>query len=147
MLIISAGPLASECISAAKLLETNGVSATVIDPRWTQPINPALLSMAARYELVVTVEDGVRGAGMGTALLRDCSDAEISTPCLVLGLSDEFIEQGDRPGLLREQGLDSESIAECVLDRLGSRPLTTPPIAHLPRPHSPRPEAHRHVRS
>ncbi|RSN39723.1 1-deoxy-D-xylulose-5-phosphate synthase [Amycolatopsis sp. WAC 04197] len=120
VLIVAAGTTASAALEAAELLELRGHGVTVMDPRWILPVNPALVHFAARHRLVVTVEDGVRGGGMGSALKEAVSDAGVGTPVMNLGLPKTFLAHGDRGAILRACGLDGPSIARAALGAIPS---------------------------
>jgi 1-deoxy-D-xylulose-5-phosphate synthase len=128
-LLVAAGALAGPCLKAARLLEDRGIGVTVVDPRWVIPVNPALVDLAARHDLVVTAEDGCRSGGMGVLVAQACGDAGLRNPIRNLGLPRTFIEHGSRNELLGHAGLSGEEIAWAVLrSRAG--------IAHVPRRHS-----------
>ncbi len=67
VLLVAVGPMASQAYTAARDLEDFGIGTTVIDPRWLLPVSPVLTDPAAGHRLVVTVEDGLRHDGLGTA--------------------------------------------------------------------------------
>jgi 1-deoxy-D-xylulose-5-phosphate synthase len=119
VLIVSVGAMADAALAAADLLAAAGVECTVVDPRWVRPVNPVLPVLAAEHALVVTVEDGIRGGGIGTAVAQSLADAAVHTPVKVLGLPTSFIAHGDRKRLLVEHGLDPAGIAAAVLHHEG----------------------------
>ncbi|MFI5987594.1 1-deoxy-D-xylulose-5-phosphate synthase [Streptomyces sp. NPDC051555] len=124
VLLIPLGPLAAPALQAAAILEERGIGVTVVDPRWVHPVNEALPALAARHQQVVTLEDGTRTGGIGTAIAQACRDASITTPVLTLGLPRAFIPHGSRHSLLAETGLDAEGIAGAVLAaRTGQPPI------------------------
>jgi 1-deoxy-D-xylulose-5-phosphate synthase len=115
VLVVSVGPLAGACLDAAELLRRAGVSATVVDPRWVLPVNPALAQLAAAHSLVVTVEDGCRTGGVGSAVTHLLADHGIAVPSVSLGLPREFLPHGKRADLLRAHGLDPDALAGTIL--------------------------------
>jgi 1-deoxy-D-xylulose-5-phosphate synthase len=124
VLLVAVGAMAAATLDAAQLLAAAGVECTVVDPRWVRPVNPELAVLAADHELVVTVEDGIRDGGVGSAVARTLADAGVGAPVRVLGLPTSFIAHGDRPGLLAEHGLDPHGIHAEVLHRLApARPV------------------------
>jgi 1-deoxy-D-xylulose-5-phosphate synthase len=126
VLIVSIGAMAEAALPAAGLLAAAGLECTVVDPRWVRPVNPVLPVLAADHALVVTVEDGVRGGGIGTAIAQSLADAAVHTPVKVLGLPTSFIPHGGRQRLLIEHGLDPAGIAAAVLHQRGG--LETPAV-------------------
>ncbi|MCO1581670.1 1-deoxy-D-xylulose-5-phosphate synthase [Crossiella sp. SN42] len=129
VLIVSAGVLAEPALQAAALLKQDGLGVTVVDPRWLLPINPALVHLAARHRTVLTVEDGVRIGGLGTALAQACAAAGVRTPVANLGVPPAFLDHGARGDILAACGLDAESIAGAARANLGNSP-----VAHPSRP-------------
>ncbi|AQA22681.1 transketolase, C-terminal domain protein [Rhodococcus sp. MTM3W5.2] len=121
VLLVAAGAMAGPCLDAAALLHGSGIEVTVVDPRWITPISPALIELAARHRIVVTVEDAARSGGMGALLVEACADADVTTPVLPLGLPRAFIDHGGRGDLLAQHGLTAERIAAAAA-RLFARP-------------------------
>ncbi|WP_425563920.1 1-deoxy-D-xylulose-5-phosphate synthase, partial [Nonomuraea longicatena] len=60
VLLVGVGPMAHICLEAARLLDAQGISATVVDPRWVMPLDEELVPAAAAHRLVVVVEDNGR---------------------------------------------------------------------------------------
>lgn len=116
-----AGVLADMGVQAAGELGRHGVGATVVDPRWLLPINTALLHLPARHRLVITVEDGIRKGGFGTALAMECADGSVATPVRALGLATGFLAAGRRAEILTRQGLTSANIVDTALRALPAR--------------------------
>jgi 1-deoxy-D-xylulose-5-phosphate synthase len=115
VLIVCVGAMAAIGLEAGRELGGHGVGATVADPRWVLPADAALVHLAARHRLVITVEDGVRDGGAGAALARACADAGVTTPVRVLGLATDFLPAGGRAEILAEQGLTAENIVGIAL--------------------------------
>ncbi len=130
VLLVAAGVMAGPCLEAAALLQHRGIGVTVVDPSWIIPVNPALVHLAARHRLVLTVEDACRTGGMGSLLAGACADAAITIPVRTLGLPRAFIQQGGRGDLLSRHGLTAEQIAAVAATGL--------PDTH-PGPWAPRP--------
>ena len=110
--------LAAAAVAAAEQLRAAGITATVVDPRWVLPVDPALVAAARRYRTVVTVEDNGRAGGFGDAVGRALRDAGVPAELLALGLRQGFLPVGTRDRLLAEHGLDADGIARAVLDHL-----------------------------
>ena len=120
VLVISVGSFATSCLAAAELLEAGGVSATVVDPRWVIPVNPALVQRARDHRLVVVVEDGVTAGGVGSAVAGALRQAGVQTPVLDLGVPVEFIDHASRAQILADLGLDPVGISRRIQERLGT---------------------------
>ncbi|MET0132867.1 MAG: 1-deoxy-D-xylulose-5-phosphate synthase [Kibdelosporangium sp.] len=116
-LLIAIGAMAGPCLDAAKQLEARGIACTVVDPGWVKPVNPALTELARRFEVVVTVEDGIRAGGIGEAIavrLRD--DGVVPAELQVFGVPTRFLAHGSRAELLDECGLTAGRIADRVAE-------------------------------
>jgi 1-deoxy-D-xylulose-5-phosphate synthase len=114
VLIVTAGPLAAQGVEAARLLADGGVEATVVDPRWLKPVNPALVELARRHRAVVTVEDNGRVGGVGAAITQALQDAGVVVPVRVLGIAQEFIKHAKRAAILQQLGLTAEGVADAA---------------------------------
>jgi 1-deoxy-D-xylulose-5-phosphate synthase len=118
VLLLGLGSLHGASEEAARLLKQEGISVTLVDPRWVKPLDQRLASVAASHRLVVTVEDNVLAGGFGAAVAEVLADEEVHTPLLRLGIPDQFLQHGKRDVLLAELGLDAVGIAERVRKRL-----------------------------
>ncbi|PRZ41082.1 1-deoxy-D-xylulose-5-phosphate synthase [Antricoccus suffuscus] len=128
VLLVAVGSMVAPATEAADALAGAGVDCTVVDPRWVLPVNPAIVELAARHKLVVSVEEGMRAGGVGARVAQALADAAMATPVTVLGLPAEFIPHGERAQLLRRYGLDSGGLVRAVLstyaDRIAAGPLS-----------------------
>jgi 1-deoxy-D-xylulose-5-phosphate synthase len=120
VLLVAVGAMARAALEAAELCAARGVPVTVVDPRWVKPLPPELLRLTARHRLVVTVEDGLRTGGVGTALMQELHDAGTAVDIRVLGVSEGFPEQGTRAEVLAEAGLTAEAVADAVVSAAGA---------------------------
>ena len=108
--ILAFGPLLYEALQAAESLD-----ATVINMRWAKPLDLEMLREVARtHERFITIEDGVRKGGAGSAVLEAFQDMGICKPVLVMGFDDAFTEHGDPQGLMQHYGLTAAGIHQCM---------------------------------
>jgi 1-deoxy-D-xylulose-5-phosphate synthase len=113
--IIAIGSMVYPSIEAAKLLEKDGIAATVINARFVKPLDKELILKTVKSaDKIVTVEEGVLDGGFGSAVLELLSEAKIKKPIQRLGLPSKFIEQGKRPELLEIYGLTSQRIYQSI---------------------------------
>ncbi|MBP2327164.1 1-deoxy-D-xylulose-5-phosphate synthase [Kibdelosporangium banguiense] len=121
-LVIAVGSMAGPCLDAVMRLQERGIGCTVVDPGWVQPVNPALVELARHFEVVVTVEDGIRAGGIGEATAASLRDAGIVPAELrVLGVPTRFLAHGSRAELLDECGLTAGRIADQIADAVTAR--------------------------
>jgi 1-deoxy-D-xylulose-5-phosphate synthase len=130
--LLGVGKMVGRCLAAADELASEGVEATVWDARVISPPDVAMLADAARHQLVVTAEDGVRFGGAG-AFLIDAMSAQVeseglSMPAIrVLGIPRQFLAQGKADDILASLGLDGAGIAESVRSVKIEVPAAEPP--------------------
>ena len=117
------GNMCAVAVEAAELLEQQGISATVINPRWIKPMDTGTLDFFARsVEVICTLEDHVLMNGFGCAVMEYLGDAHITTPVVRLGWPDQFIEHGNVARLREQYGLTAQALVERVRPLLTKRP-------------------------
>lgn len=116
VLIISIGAMAARSLGAADILEEQGMSVTVVDPRWLCPVAPSLIEMADAHDIVVVAEDGMMRAGVGSLFDEAFSAAEVDTPLRRVAFPSIFPKHGSRGEVLEEVGMDAEGIAATVTE-------------------------------
>jgi 1-deoxy-D-xylulose-5-phosphate synthase len=121
VLLVGAGPMALTGLEAADRLAVHGIGVTVVDPRWTKPVDEALLGAARRHRLVVTVEDNGRVGGFGDAVARLLRDHDVDVPVKTFGLPQEFLAHGTRDEVLDEVGLTPQHLARQITEAVARR--------------------------
>lgn len=113
--VLTLGPIGW---NAAKAISELGADVSHYDMRFIKPLDENLLRQAAeRHTTIVTVEDGARQGGFGSAVLEWLADHGYQNRVVRLGLPDEFVEHGSVPQLQALTGIDVESIRK-VLESL-----------------------------
>ena len=85
------------------------------DMRFLKPLDEDILhEVGQKFRKVVTIEDGVRNGGLGSAVLEWMNDHGYHPEVVRLGLPDAFVEHGTVAELRRIVGLDKESIMKAV---------------------------------
>jgi len=121
VLLVGVGAMAGVCTQVADRLADQGIGVSVVDPRWVQPLDPALAAEAARWKLVVTVEDSGERGGAGDAVARLLREHEVATPVRVFGIAQQFLEHGERAELLDELGLTPQQLARVITETVARR--------------------------
>ncbi|BFO16431.1 hypothetical protein SHKM778_28190 [Streptomyces sp. KM77-8] len=86
VLLVSVGALAPMCLEIAALLDRQGISTTVVDPRWVKPVDEAMAPLAGKHRVVVTVEDNSRVGGVGSTIAQALRDAGVDVPLRDFGI-------------------------------------------------------------
>ena len=114
--LLTLGPIGNTALQAAEECAAAGVHCAVYDMRFLKPLDEDILQeVGRRFTRIVTVEDGVRNGGFGSAVLEWMSDHGYHPDIIRLGLPDEFVEHGTPAELYRIVGLDKESIVKAIL--------------------------------
>lgn len=116
VLVIGAGSMVPVALDVADRLGDQGITVAVIDPRWLFPINPALVAACGNAARVITIEDGLRRSGMGSALRDELVQQRVGTPVWSFGLPEEFLDQSSRAELLTRHGLAAQDISRQVVE-------------------------------
>jgi len=124
--ILCFGPLLYEALKVAESL-----NATVVNMRWAKPLDiQTLQEVVQSHHRLVTLEDGTRMGGAGSAVLEALQDMKISREVMVLGFEDEFTEHGDPSVLMQQYGLTATGIQKRIDDMW---PVTQQATANLRR--------------
>jgi len=117
--LMAVGKLVQAAEEAAAKLAVDGVDATVWDVRVVSPPDRRMLADAARHDLVITVEDGLRVGGAGSHLVAAMAELDDldrpAPPFRLLGVPRRYLAQGKPDQILSELGLDASGIATAVL--------------------------------
>jgi 1-deoxy-D-xylulose-5-phosphate synthase len=131
VLLVSVGAMAGTALAVAERTGAEGITATVVDPRWVQPLPAGLVGLARRHRLVVTVEDGVRVGGVGSRVSQLLRDAGVHVPTLDIGIPAAFLDHGTVGQVQADVGLTAQDIAREVLERVSGLdgPVADPTLA------------------
>jgi len=125
--LLGVGKMVGTALEAAAQLADDGIDPAVWDVRVVKPLDPAMIAAAAAYDVVVTVEDGLRDGGAGTAIAEALARHRLTagTPLQqveVLGVPDRYLPHGKPDEILRDLGLDATGIADRVRTVLAALP-------------------------
>jgi 1-deoxy-D-xylulose-5-phosphate synthase len=121
VLLVGAGVMAMTGLAVADRLAGHGIGVTVVDPRWTKPLDEALVAAARQHKMVVTVEDNGRTGGFGDAVARLLRDHDVDMPVKTFGLPQEFLSHGTRDEVLDEAGLTPQHLARQITEAVARR--------------------------
>ena len=119
--IVAIGVTVWPAMKAAERLAQDGISAAVVNARFAKPLDTELiLKTAKNVRCLVTVEEGCKMGGFGSAVLETLSDAGLMLRTKVLGLPDWYIEQGPQDLLRERYGLTADGIYNSVKALFGA---------------------------
>ena len=127
--VLSIGPIGNEVTKAITSLLTSHLSPLSVahyDMRFLKPLDEQILhEVGKKFKYVVTVEDGARNGGLGSAVLEWMNDHHYYPQVVRLGLPDTFVEHGTVEELRHITGIDAEAIANAINKLLSDQPSTT----------------------
>ena len=115
--VLTIGPIGNDAAKAIAELEAEGKSLSIAhyDMRFLKPLDNSLLEeVGKKFKHIVTIEDGVRNGGMGSAVLEWMSDHGYQPTITRMGLPDDFVEHGTVSQLREIVHLDNNSIKETL---------------------------------
>lgn len=119
--VLSLGPIGMTAAAAIRRAEQErpGLCVAHYDMRFLKPLDEGLLENACRLSgRILTVEDGVKKGGLGSAVAEYVAQRGYNVRVAVMGLPDEFVEHGSPQELYRLTGLDEEAIYKAILELL-----------------------------
>lgn len=110
--IVATGLLVNEALEAAKALESDGISARVVNIHTIKPLDKELICKCAKETgIIVTAEEHSIIGGLGSAVAEAVTEC-CPVPVVKIGVNDEYGYSGPAVELLKRFGLSSENIAE-----------------------------------
>ncbi|MFE2954988.1 1-deoxy-D-xylulose-5-phosphate synthase [Nocardia tengchongensis] len=119
VLLVAVGAFAGLALEVADLLEAEGVSVTVVDPRWVLPVSDTLVKLAGNHRLVVTLEDSGLHGGIGSTVSARLRGAGVDVPTRDLGVPQHFLDHSARGKIHQDLGLVPGEVAQRVHGWLG----------------------------
>lgn len=119
--VLSVGPVGNNVVKAVEMMENDGdgISVAHYDMRFVKPLDENLLKeVAAKFKHVITVEDGVREGGFGSAVIEWMEDNGQHPDIVRLGQPDHFVEHGTVAQLQSIVGIDAEGIRRTIEETL-----------------------------
>ena len=112
--VLTIGPIGNDVQEI--ISETTEKSVAHYDMRFLKPLDETILEEVGRkFKRIITIEDGVRNGGMGSAVMEWMNDHGYQ-PCITrMGLPDRFVEHGTVDELRHIVGIDKESIKKVIL--------------------------------
>jgi len=120
--IFAFGTMLNPALQAAEKL-----NASVANMRFIKPVDVDLIrQLAESHDILVSVEEGTKMGGAGSAVAETLSELGIRKPLLILGLPDEFIDHGEAGQLLALCGLDGAGILKSIQSHIDTAGAIAP---------------------
>ena len=115
--VLSIGTPGNDVAKAIDELQEEGcdISVAHYDMRYLKPIDTEILTeVAQNFKRIITIEDGVRDGGLGTAVTEWMNDNGFHPEIHRMGLPDEFVEHGTVAELKYITGIDTAAIKKAI---------------------------------
>lgn len=118
--ILTIGHPGNFAVTACRMLAADDIYPAHYDMRFVKPLDEVTLhEVAARFNRIVTVEDGTVVGGFGSAILEFMALHDYKPQITIMGIPDRVVEHGKPEELHRECGYDANAIAETVRTMMG----------------------------
>jgi 1-deoxy-D-xylulose-5-phosphate synthase len=116
--LLALGSMVKTARETAFLLKKKGFSARIINARFVKPLDGELIKDSVNKTVrLVTMEENCLQGGFGSAVLEFLTAGGIAAQTLCIGIPDRFVEQGSRTEVIKQLGLDAESITAAIMKR------------------------------
>ncbi|WP_028903355.1 MULTISPECIES: 1-deoxy-D-xylulose-5-phosphate synthase [unclassified Prevotella] len=118
--VLSIGPIGNNVTRAIEQLSTDNCQLSIAhyDMRFLKPLDEKILEEVGRnFKRIITVENGVKQGGLGSAVLEWMNDHGYTPRVQRLGLPDHFVEHGTVKELQHIVGIDEEGIKKAILEK------------------------------
>lgn len=118
--ILSLGPIGNTVAEAIGEVEKSNpdISVAHYDMRFVKPLDENILNeVGNKFSRIITIEDGVRNGGMGSAVMEWLADHDYQLKVERLGLPDAFVEHGTVAELQAIVGIDKQNIIDKIIKR------------------------------
>ncbi|ASC71488.1 1-deoxy-D-xylulose-5-phosphate synthase [Halomicronema hongdechloris C2206] len=116
VLLVGYGSMVYPALQTAEILSEHGIEATVVNARFAKPLDTELiLPLAQQIGRVVTLEEGCRMGGFGSAVAEALMDAQMTLPVLRLGVPDQLVDHAQPDEAKATLGLTPAQMAQRIL--------------------------------
>jgi 1-deoxy-D-xylulose-5-phosphate synthase len=124
VLLVAVGSMVGLGLEVAAGLTQQGIGVTVVDPRWVLPVDPALPPLAARYRLVVVVEDNGVAGGVAAHVATTLRASRVPTAVRGFGIPQRFLDHAARDQVLEAIGLTAQEVSRDVIEHFARQEAT-----------------------
>lgn len=118
--ILATGTMVYQSLQAVKILEQQGISASVLDFHTIKPLDVEAIKKVCGAKLIVTVEEHSVLGGFGSAVAEVLTTIQDAPPQMILGIQDRYPHAGTYDYLLEKEGLTGEGIATSICERISA---------------------------
>lgn len=120
--LFAIGSMVSTAERVRELLKAQGHQVSIINARFAKPIDrEAVLGACIDHKLIVSMEENVACGGYGERVLECMNDNGMQNAYLNISIPDVYVEHGNVMLLKQEIGIDAESVAERICEKLKAR--------------------------
>lgn len=113
--VLSFGPIGNYVIEAADTLAEEGIHVGHYNMRFAKPLDTDLIDeICHTYDRIITIEDGTRLGGFGSAVVEYLADKPHHIPTTIMGVPDSIVEHGTQRELHDEVGIGPDGIIKQV---------------------------------
>ncbi len=127
ILILAIGSTTADAVTAAGILKSISIAATVVNSRFVKPLDIDLIGeLVKNIPKVITVEENVLSGGFGSAVLEELTNKGVSKFKLKrMGIRDTFIEHGTQKELREKYKIDAKAIVNAAKEIYTTKQNTT----------------------
>ncbi|GAB5464798.1 MAG: 1-deoxy-D-xylulose-5-phosphate synthase [Candidatus Kapaibacteriales bacterium] len=109
--IFAIGNMVAYALEAAEKLSEDGFNITVVNARFVKPLDIEILKeLSTKFNHAVSIEDGQKQGGMGSAILEGISEHGLDLGITLMGYDDDFVDHASQSQIHKEYGLDASGI-------------------------------------
>ena len=118
VVVLSLGPMANKVAAAIKRINNDtNISVAHYDMIFLKPIDSEILEEVGKKGCpVITVEDGVKDGGLGSAVIEWLNDHGYTPNVTRIGVPDTFVAHGKVPQLMKLCHMDEDAIYEAIVE-------------------------------
>ena len=117
-ILLAAGSMTSRAMEVSGILEVKGIRVSVVNCSTIKPLDEAYLRSMPKDAKVFTMEEHMLTGGFGEYVTAFCLAGGCPAPVRCFGVRDVFIQHGDHERLMKDAGLDAETMAAEIVRAL-----------------------------
>jgi len=118
--LVAVGSMIKEAERVRDILKGDGREVTLVNARFVKPLDTKMLDKLAKsHKLVVTMEENVKAGGFGEQVIGYYNNEKVDISVLQIAIGDAFVPHGSVGYLMRQVGVDAESVVERIKEYEG----------------------------